>query len=374
MKCEFLSSSGAKTYETCPMRYHARYDLGYRGSSTLAIDAGLLCHKALEYFYNPKNTKSAKECFEIAKQEHPCADMTAYQEAVQMYDDYVAAHPREQYHTIGAEIGFKLFTDSGAAFRGYIDRMDMVDDETIRILDYKTGKYVPTYDELKTAHQTNMYALWTYKHEVFKNIKYVIAEYHYVRTGDEIRIPVHRDKLVEYENYIDYLYHSILNDEKPEPRLNTFCYNCEYKSKCPAYINMIESMLCSTEKNKKKVIDLTIEEMVNKYQQLSSAEKAISNEKKLIGGMLTNELKYSNLSGKIIGDKKVKLTSRKIKKCQKENLVEIVKKYGLEEQVLQAVSLKAVEEAVRGNKEAKNELDEKVYSEASASYPSISKA
>lgn len=370
MKCDFLSASGAKTYEGCPLRYYSRYELKNRGSSTIQIDSGLLGHKALEDYYNPRTTLSPEKCFDNAQKENCCADMQEFECAKKMFFDYVLSHPKESYNIIGAEIGFKLFLESGASFRGYIDRMDLIDSETIRILDYKTGRFVPEYSELETAHQTLLYALWVYKHDSFKNIKHVIVEYHYVRVGTEKSIYISRETVNRYEKYIEHLYHSISRDDKPEPRLNTFCYNCDYRAQCPAYQNLVK-VFFTEKRDAINPVDFSVSDLISQYELLGIVEKSVKNEKKLIGSMLTNELKYNNLNGKIVGDKKVKLVSRKQPKCHKTTIRDIAKKYKVEDKVLMNVSLKNLQEALLDNAQAQQELAQYIYEEGTAPYPSI---
>ena len=373
MKCEFLSASGAKTYESCPLRFFARYELGIKGSSTLAIDAGLLGHKALEMYYHPECKNTAEECFNIASTEFCCTDIDEFNEIKRVYFDYVNSNPKENQNTIGAEIGFQLFFESGASFRGYIDRIDLLDNDTLRILDYKTGKYVPDLEELKSAHQTLLYALWAYRNpEKLPNISYIIVEYHYVRENEKKVISVTREMAESYAKYADALFHTIVEDKKHEPRLNNFCYNCPYRNNCSEYQILIDlfinnNKLCDTEDAK----DFKIEDLVNVYRQLSIAEKSVTNEKKTIAKMLVNELKYGGINGKIIGNKSVKLVSKKQAQCNKDDVKEIIRMFNLENQLSDFISANDIKKIVKGNKEAEDELSNRIYYKSIAPYPSV---
>ena len=66
MKCEMLSASSVKIYEQCPLRYHAKYELGKKSGSTPQIGAGLIAHKILELYYRPDSKLTKEECFEEA--------------------------------------------------------------------------------------------------------------------------------------------------------------------------------------------------------------------------------------------------------------------------------------------------------------------
>jgi hypothetical protein len=184
MECKKASASRMTTYEECPLRYYSRYELGIRGSSTIAIDSGQLGHGALEVYYSPKEQITADEAFNRSQSENSCADKEEFEEAKKMFFDYVNGHPREQYMTIGAEVQLDFSLESGASFLGYIDRLDLVDSETIRIVDYKTGRFVPSYSELELAHQTNLYPLWIYRNPDFKSINHIVFSGQSLYTAD----------------------------------------------------------------------------------------------------------------------------------------------------------------------------------------------
>jgi len=63
---------------------------------------------------------------------------------------------------------------------GYIDRIDVVDDNTLKIIDYKTGKWEVTQKDIANNLQLGIYALAVSEKFPDKNI---YAELYYLRSG-----------------------------------------------------------------------------------------------------------------------------------------------------------------------------------------------
>lgn len=382
MKCEFLSASGANVYEQCPLRYYAKYELGKSSGTTPQIGAGLLAHKALELYYRPGNSISKEDAFSIASKEEFCPDRSQFESARAMVYNTVSEEPKEMTNTITTELNFDFFLESGAAARGFIDRVDLVNNKTIRIVDYKTGEFVPSIEELESGNQTNIYALWVFLEEKFSGIENVIFNYKYLRSGNQKTINITKDMAYLYMDYFDHLYHAIKNDETHKPTMNSFCWNCEHRGQCQEYLNAMSVIMtigsaCGLDNpdvvNPDDVKNLDSASIIDVYNAVSTMSTNIDKEKKLISSWLVSILRGVS-SGVISSDKSVaKLSSRKMTKIKPEDAKNIVRKYHLEDGAISLLSAQDMEKIIAGNADARKEYESVLIQTESASYPTVSK-
>ena len=382
MKIEFLSASGANVYEQCALRYYAKYILGKKSGVTPAIGAGLIAHKALELYYRPDFNMHLDECFKKASTEEFCPDRDQFEAAKEMFYNLAKEEPKESTNTITTELDFKFYLESGAAARGFIDRVDLENGDTIRIVDYKTGEFVPPVDELETGHQTNIYAAYIFLDERFSGINNVIFNYKYLRKGQQKSIKITRDMAYKYLEYFDHLFQAIKNDESPKPTMNTFCWNCEHRGECNEYRNAI-SVVCSLKSacglgsdkisNTDELQDLSPEEMVDVFNAISTISTCLDKEKKVVSSWVVSMLK--NVSGgKIESNGHVaKLSSRKVSFVDGRSARDLVVKYNLVDRALQMLSAGDLEILVGGNADAKHDYEKIVMQRDGASFPTTSK-
>lgn len=61
---------------------------------------------------------------------------------------------------VGCEYGFRLpVADTDVPMIGYMDFVEQIDDDTVHVIDYKTGTWTQTYDECRQDIQVRMYSL-----------------------------------------------------------------------------------------------------------------------------------------------------------------------------------------------------------------------
>lgn len=373
MKCEMLSASSVKLYEQCPLRYHARYELGKKSGSTPQIGAGLIAHKILELYYRPDSKLTKEECFNEACKSEFCPDREQFEAAKKMAFDLISEEPREITNAITTELNFEFYLESGACAHGFIDRLDLFNSNTIRIVDYKTGEFSPSVEELAEDHQTNIYAAWVFLNEKFNDIDNVLFNYKYIRTGLQKTIKINREQTNKYLEYFDHIFHAIRNDEKHLPHLNSFCWNCEHRGDCNEYKSsfaIVKTIGCSVSDD---ISSLSAEELVDAYNNASNISTCIDKEKKLISSWLVSML--NNVStGKIdTGKSVVKLTSRKMPSVSGSSAKELVKKHGLVEKALEMLSASDLEKLIKGNADARADYEKIVTQKSGISYPVVSK-
>lgn len=382
MDIEYLSASGASVYEQCALRYYAKYILGKKSGSTPAIGAGLIAHKALELYYRPDINLSIDECFSKASEEEFCPDMKQFECARNMFYNLANEEPKESIKTITTELNFTFYLESGASARGFIDRVDLENMNTIRIVDYKTGEFVPQIDELEKSHQTNIYAAYVFLNEEFSGIENVIFNYKYLRNGQQKTIKITREASMRYLEYFDHIFHAIKNDSSPKPSINQFCWNCEHRGECDEYRGAI-SVICSLKSAcglgsdkiscSDELSSLSPGEMVDVFNAISNICTCLEKEKKLVSSWMVSMIRDSE-NGRIESkDKIAKLSSRKVSFVDGKMARNLVKKHNLTDRALEMLSASDLEKLVCGNAEARKDYNMIVSQKDGAAFPVTSK-
>lgn len=165
------------TYKSCAKKYYYRYveKVKIEDVKWPWTEFGSCAHLILEYFHNEVNLDTPEEewpeimkkCFVKAVKEFRFSDVNADQNTPdggskkglpylkEIIQDYLDVLREEGLpDVIGNEIPYNFEIKKDVIVRGYIDRVDRVDEKTIRVVDYKTsknGKYLKEFQLLVYA-------------------------------------------------------------------------------------------------------------------------------------------------------------------------------------------------------------------------------
>jgi len=143
-----LSANAVQSYSTCPMKFKLERDWRIPGEAAANLQYGFAVHTVLKNYYDP-----APHAPELSVEELIAAFKREFAKGViddpvqkKMYEDYGAAQlralvescPRGSVNVLAAEHKFS-FKIGEQEIRGRIDRMDQLEDQTVRVIDYKTG-------------------------------------------------------------------------------------------------------------------------------------------------------------------------------------------------------------------------------------------
>jgi len=170
-----LSFSMATTYQQCPRKWKYQYILGERVGSTMSTMIGSYAHKVLEYLYKEEaSDRTLDTAREIATYFWPGQESDPDFVAHELTEDQI----KEFKHTVWRNIDglFRMENPQsvevvateqefnvkikGTPFRGFVDRIDALNEERtdIRIVDYKTGKPGDKRYWSKKLKQVRLYA------------------------------------------------------------------------------------------------------------------------------------------------------------------------------------------------------------------------
>ncbi|MBI4151810.1 PD-(D/E)XK nuclease family protein [Candidatus Woesearchaeota archaeon] len=230
-----ISVSQLRKYEACPRQYEQHYILQKPEETSFHSVFGTLVHAALEA-YHAHPERHLLDCYreEFKKPEYRVLDAGLYEKGQVMLQEYLLdTQGVTPPNILNLEERVELTLPNGVPVIGVIDRIDKIDDETIAVVDYKTGaSSFPTSYELETDEQLSMYDVMA--RQLHPWAKTVLLRLHYFQ-GPKLttqRKPHQREAFLDY---VATLYQEMITSTIFPPRLNSYCGYCTYRKDCPAY-------------------------------------------------------------------------------------------------------------------------------------------
>jgi RecB family exonuclease len=162
-----LSASAIESYERCPLQFKLNRDWRIPEESHAALQYGGAMHLALRHYFDAvrfERPAMVVDVIRIFREEFAKAVIPdAYQRELyeqqgeRQLQDFVAAAERNPPSVLHTEQEFAIEL-AGSKIRGRIDRIDRLDDGSVCIVDYKTGK-AKTQEEADDSLQLSIYAL-----------------------------------------------------------------------------------------------------------------------------------------------------------------------------------------------------------------------
>lgn len=123
---------------------------------------------------------------------------------------------------------YDVEVDSSLKILGRIDRADLLEDGTLHVIDYKTGKYDP--DDISNL-QLVLYAMIV---SANKKSPVTKASYLYLPTWDWHTIDITPKETEEAIELIKVQVADIQSEKEYAPTPNKYCKSCDFLSICPA--------------------------------------------------------------------------------------------------------------------------------------------
>ncbi len=119
-----------------------------------------------------------------------------------------------------------------------VDRIDSIDAENIRVVDYKTGKlpFRDTLDKIAKEDYQMPFNAIIMSHR-FRSIKTVKCELHYIAFGTIFDADWTIPQVKEMEDKLLLVLNEIKSAKTFEPKKNPLCDWCDFKYMCPEFIN-----------------------------------------------------------------------------------------------------------------------------------------
>lgn len=294
-----LSPTGVQTYIQCPLRWYRRYREHKKEEATNAMLVGTVCHAALEIYTKSRGEQTISSCLNKAMADNDLiefGDLAACEKMVKIGADTV-----DHGKLMAIEQLFS-FPFGDVNVTGYIDRVDRLSDDTIEIIDYKTGLNPKSSWEMETDLQLAMYyvaarALWP----EYPN---VICSLLYLRTGKKVTQSGEDDLVPRLYVYLKDVVDRI-SAGKFDPRINRYCAYCHVKHECEEYAKLDERL--------REILELPISnpaEAYSKFERLAEIATTAEKEKKSLQAELLGQMDAAGVSEQVVGDQVFSSTNR----------------------------------------------------------------
>ncbi len=250
-----LSPSRAADFLTCPLLYRFRtIDRLPEPPSPVAV-RGTVVHKVLEDLFDlPAADRTPARAQELlgpvwealVEQEPTLAEMFGSTTEAQAVTDWLAScrSVLDRYFTLEdprrlepaeRELYVEALLDSRLLLRGYVDRLDVAPDGSVRVVDYKTGSSPGEAFEGKALFQMKFYALVLWR---TRGVVPAMLQLVYLGNGEMLRYVPDEHDLLATERKVEAIWRAIRQAEaerdwRPSP--GRLCSWCAFQAICPAW-------------------------------------------------------------------------------------------------------------------------------------------
>ena len=248
-----LSPSRASDFMNCPLLY--RYRTIDRLPEEPSADAlrGTLVHKVLEDLFDlPAPTRTpevARDLLvptwdtllvaepalaEMFTGEGPdVAEWLASCRAV--LDRYFTLEDPRRLEPAERELYVEALLESRLLLRGFVDRLDIAPDGSIRVVDYKSGRSPSEFFEAKALFQMKFYALVIWR---TRGVLPAMLQLVYLGNAEMLRYVPDEADLLATERKVEAIWQAIKRAEESgdwRPNPGRLCDWCSFHDLCPAF-------------------------------------------------------------------------------------------------------------------------------------------
>lgn len=225
-----ISYSRLDTYDMCPAKYFYTYIQQEPRVFGAAATLGNVVHSVLEEAVGEELDAADMIMMfdQYREQFDPEHEITEelIDTGIQLVHEYVARHGKDELDLIGKEFPIKLVIGQ-ALITGYIDRVERDPDGTIRITDYKTGKW-----EYKGPPKENLQlGIYACAAAYYFPDTPIYAELYYLRSGRKRGALFGVDELATAAEMVKQKVDTILEDRNFQWKPGFQCSFCDFAKK-----------------------------------------------------------------------------------------------------------------------------------------------
>lgn len=231
--------SALEAYQQCPQRYKYQYVLKIKTPASAAANFGTSIHRTLQLWFEAKNRGESADLDDLyeaswlpggyfSKEQ----EQQRYHEGLEKLRTYLASQadlPSPLY----LEHTFQTKRQDGTCISGKVDRVDLLPNGSVRVVDYKTSERAPQAKEL--LDHLPLYAYTEALTAQGQTVEEV--ELQYVMAGETLRTNVanlHKEAIYEgIERTIQAIQESALYNDYPAKPDRILCGYCDYREVCP---------------------------------------------------------------------------------------------------------------------------------------------
>lgn len=300
------SYSAIQTYLQCPKRYEFQEVQKIRVPKSREAIFGTLIHSTLHFMFQrdplfptleevvayfrehwpPLETFNKDAAHDALKQPWAEEDeKTYFEQGVKMLKRFYEKNAPWNFHVVDLESRFELaLTDEKTGethvAAGIIDRIDKLDDGTYEIIDYKTGKRMPSQDSLDQDLQLSLYSLGLQKRWPHLKSEDIKLSLYFLRHEEKLSTTVNPETAEKTRAHIlktiAEIQERISAGKDFEPIPSALCNWCGYRPMCPAWRHLYKK-----EADPLLAADKT-DAAIEKYFELKKTEKQLEQEIKML--------------------------------------------------------------------------------------------
>ena len=292
-----ISYSSLENFENCPLKYKYSEIDKIKEPKTKEAIFGNYIHRVLkwfyqqdphfptlegllEYYYNhwPASNKAAtgeskKEERFAWQDEHEEKDF--FQEGMRILEEYYKKNFPPKSMIMDLETRFEAVIDETPdepggkhILTGVIDRIDKLPNGTMEIIDYKTGKRMPSQNDVDSNLQLSIYALGLKRKWPKIKLEDLRLSLYFLKFGEKIETTKTDQDLEGTQKKIIGLIHKIQTSSF-EPKTSPLCNWCGYRPICPVWRHFYENG------SDKEFNGINIEEKIDEYFKLKSDKEQL---------------------------------------------------------------------------------------------------
>jgi hypothetical protein len=315
MQIKGLSATGVKDFLQCQLKTVFRYDRDIPRVMNDHARIGVAVHEALEQFTRRMMSKQSfpdQSDYEFAvttfmnkATEEGLTNMEFYEDGKTMIIEWIDRYDPSE-NVLEVEHFFKINTPDDIPIVGAIDKVRIINEDTIEIVDYKTSRTALSTWQLKDDIQLSMYDLAA--SIVWPQYSNRILTLEYPRIDKSVSSYRTKEQQATFRQFLVSVWKQMnaVVDEETKGRINNLCGWCDYSSYCPQYAEVVNSdnVILTP------LADMEPEEFLNHWQDVASRKsiienrqremKMIASERAVLGESITaaNKELYSTQAGR----------------------------------------------------------------------------
>ena len=240
----YLSYSQIEAFDNCPLQYHFRYVQKIPTLPSGALSFGDSIHKTMQSFYQEVKNGGKPEIKDLLKMFSANWSSAGYSskkhelEMKKKGEEILTVYYKKNYDPknipLDLEQIFTIKVSPDLKIGGKIDRVDLLPNGKLEIIDYKTGR-VPSMEKLEKNLQMTVYALAASDPGIYnKDLKDVVMSFYFFETQEKISTKRTKEQLEEAKKELIGKKEEI-EKSNFDPKPSNLCDFCEYRLLCEAW-------------------------------------------------------------------------------------------------------------------------------------------
>lgn len=313
MKFRSVSPTALAVAKACTSRWYSENVIGGRGFQTTAADLGTVCHSALEYYVKtavlagslPATEKTLLDFFQMHYlkmfKDHDF-ELPQYSQGIKMMKDWFKRNQSwEKFEVISLEQKKTIMVPTSIGeipCNFIIDRLDRVNEKTMRVIDYKSWRKRLYPEDVKRTVQAKLYAVATKilypeierVHVVYDQLRYTPVGVYFTKKDLE---DAWKFLCREVQKLVD------LEESDIRETINPECTFCVKKNNCGAFRKHVTAG---------GVMSLSMPELLERGAEILNAKKMLDSAyeelEQLLGVKISNdedqEMEHTTSEGVVI--------------------------------------------------------------------------